>query len=116
MERQDKPDPRKEQILPVVRYSATRKAQRSADYWDYATLARALAVLASNPDDAQDQLGEATAITPRPKAWELESTKRNLGLIREAREARKEEAEWIRAIEDELQRAADAVRPAEKPT
>ena len=115
MERQDKPDPRKEQILPVVRYSASRKAQRSADYWDYATLLE-LAVLANNPDDAQDQLGEATAITPRPKAWELESTKRNLGLIREAREARKEEAEWIRAIEDELQRAADAVRPAEKPT
>jgi len=44
MERQDKPDPRKAEILPVVHYSVTRKAAKNPDYWDFATLLE-LAVL-----------------------------------------------------------------------
>jgi hypothetical protein len=33
MEMQDKPDPMQAEILPVVKYAATQKARRSADYW-----------------------------------------------------------------------------------
>ena len=40
MEMQDKVDPRQAEILPVVRYAATQKARRSADYWDYRDAAR----------------------------------------------------------------------------
>ena len=118
MELQDKPDPRQAQILPVVRYSATRKAEKAADYWDYATLLE-LAVLADDHDDADDQLSEAIGVARA--AWRSESTARNLGLIRQARHARGEDAAWIEALEAELGKAAkalavpsgEALRPAE---
>ena len=45
MEMMPKPDPRQAEILPVVRYSAARKAAKNPDYWDHATLLE-LAVLA----------------------------------------------------------------------
>jgi tetratricopeptide (TPR) repeat protein len=103
MEMQDKRDPRQAQVLPVVRYAATRKKEKAADYWDYATLLE-LAVLANDRADAQEQLGEAIAIARA--AWEVESTARNLGLIRKARLDRGEDPAWIEAIEAELSRAA----------
>ena len=107
MERQDKPDPRKEQILPVVLYSVTRKAQKNPDYWDYATLLE-LAVLGEDREAAEDNLSEATGIARF--AWEVQSTARNLGLIRKARELRNEDAAWIKVIEEKLQRAAEALK------
>jgi hypothetical protein len=108
MEQQDKPDPRKTKMLPVVQYSVLRKAATNADYWDYATLLE-LAVLGNDSDSASENLSEAVS---RARAvWEVESTKRNLGLIRKVREARGEEAGWIKTIEDDLQRAADRFKP-----
>jgi tetratricopeptide (TPR) repeat protein len=103
MEQQDKRDPRQAEVLAVVRYSATRKKERSADYWDYATLLE-LAVLADDHDDAEEHLGEA--IASARAGWELESTARNLGLIRAARLSRHEDAAWIERIEGELMRVA----------
>jgi hypothetical protein len=108
MERQDKPDPRKAQILPVVRYAATRKAERDPDYWDYATLLE-LAVLADDRDDAQDKLSDATGIAC--EAWMLESTARNLALIRKVRDARAEDAAWINDLESELLLKAARLTP-----
>jgi tetratricopeptide (TPR) repeat protein len=103
MEMQDKRDPRQAQVLPVVRYSATRKKEKAADYWDYATLLE-LAVLANDRDDSEEQLGEAIAVARA--AWEVESTARNLGLIRKARLDRGEDPGWIEELEAELLRAA----------
>jgi tetratricopeptide (TPR) repeat protein len=112
MEMQDKPDPRQAQMLPVVRYSATRKAEKNADYWDYATLME-LAVLAKDADDAENQLSEALGMARA--SWELESTARNLGLIRAVRTARGEDAEWIKGLEDQLQEGAQRIAPPAKP-
>ena len=109
MEQQEKPDPRKPRILPVVTYSVTRKAAKNADYWDYATLLE-LAVLGDDRDAVDENLAEATAYARH--AWEVQSTKRNLGLIRAAREARHEDGGWIKQIEDELERTAEALKPA----
>ena len=103
MEMMPKPDPRQAEILPVVRYSAARKAARNPDYWDHATLLE-LAVLARDADDATEKLGEALAVARA--AWELESTARNLGLIREMREGRGEDAGWIKRLEDTLKERA----------
>ncbi len=103
------PDPRQAQMLPVVRYAVLRKAAKNPDYWDYATLVE-LAVLGNDRDGAQRSL--ADAIDCARHAWEVETTKRNLGLIRGVREARHENSAWVKAIEDELQRAADALKPA----
>lgn len=106
MEMQDKPDPRQKEILPVVRYAALQRAQRpTADYWDQATMLE-IAVLAGDQDDAFTWTGHAVAAVR--EGWEAETTKRNLGLIRERREARGEDAGWIAEVENELQKAADA--------
>jgi cell division septum initiation protein DivIVA len=109
MEQQDKPDPRKARILPVVTYSVTRKAAKNADYWDYATLLE-LAVLGDDRDAADENLAEAASHARH--AWEIQSTKRNLGMIRAVRETRNEDGAWIKQIEDELDRAAEALKPA----
>jgi len=68
MEMQDKPDPRQAQLLPVVRYSATRKAEMNADYWDHATLME-LAILAKDLDDAEEQLSRLLRWRVPPGNW-----------------------------------------------
>jgi tetratricopeptide (TPR) repeat protein len=103
MEMLPKPDPRQAVILPVVRYSASRKAAKAADYWDHATLLE-LAVLARDSGDAQERLGDALAVARA--GWELETTARNLSLIREMREGRGEDAAWIKRLEDMLKERA----------
>jgi uncharacterized protein DUF4071 len=103
MEMMAKPDPRQQEILPVVRYSASRKATRAPDYWDHATLLE-LAVLARDEDDAEEKLGEALSVARA--SWELESTARNLRLIREMREGRGEDMAWLKRIEDTLKERA----------
>ena len=77
--------------------------QEAPDYWDYATLLE-LAVLARDEDDADDRLGEALAVARAP--WELETTARNLGLIRDMREGSGEEVPWIKRLEDTLKQRA----------
>jgi hypothetical protein len=112
MELQDKPDPRQAEILPVVRFAATRKAERSPDYWDYATLME-LAVLGHDDDEADKQLSEALGLARA--SWELESTGGNLAKIRKARAARGEDTSSIERLEQELLQAAQGVAPP-KPT
>lgn len=109
MEMLPKPDPRQAEMLPVVRYSAARKAAKNADYWDHATLME-LAVLARDQDDAEECLGEALAVARA--YWELETTARNLSLIREMREGRGEESDWIKQIEDMLNARAQRLEGA----
>ena len=111
MEMQDKPDPMQPKILPVVRYAATRKAAKNADYWDYATLLE-LAVLGRDAEDADNQISETLALARA--SWELESTARNLLLVREARTARGEDAAWIRKLEETLERAGQRLDPSKK--
>lgn len=111
MEMQDKPDPMQPKILPVVRYAATRKAAKNADYWDYATLLE-LAVLGRDVEDADNQISETLALARA--SWELESTARNLLLVREARTARGEDAAWIRKLEETLERAGQRLDPSKK--
>ncbi len=100
MEMMDKPPPEQAEMLPVVRYAATQKAKRSADYWDHATLME-LAVIGRDADRADEHLGDALAMVT--EAWQLETTERNLRLIRELRQKRGEDAAaWSKALEDAL--------------
>jgi tetratricopeptide (TPR) repeat protein len=99
MEMQDKPDPMQGEILPVVKYAASQKAKRSADYWDYATLLE-LAVIGRDLDDAENQLGDVLAMVTEP--WQLDTTERNLRLIRELRTGRGEDAAWVAGLEQAL--------------
>jgi hypothetical protein len=108
MELQDKRDERQAVILPVVRYSATRKAQRTPDYWDYATLME-LAVIGRDDAEAQMQLSEALGVARA--SWELESTAKNLEKLRKARAARGEDVGTIERLVQELQQAAKDMTP-----
>jgi hypothetical protein len=108
MELQDKPDPRQAEVLPVVRYSASRKAQSNPDYWDYATLME-LAVLRHDESDAERQLSEALGVARA--SWELESTAGNLAKLRKARAARGEDTASIERLEQELLEAAKEIAP-----
>jgi hypothetical protein len=102
MEMQDKPDPMQAEILPVVRYAATQKARRSADYWDYATLLE-LAVIGRDIDDVQRQLGEVLAIVnDETPSWHLKTTAEQLAMIRAGRTARGEDVGWIEEVENAL--------------
>lgn len=102
MEVQDPPDPRRFQLLPVVRYAVERRlACGSPDYWDHASLLE-LAVLARDREQAQAALRDALAAVR--EGWEVETTARNLRLIRQAREQRREEEVWAMELEEELGR------------
>lgn len=104
MEVKEPPDPAREKLIPVVRYSVERRlASGEADYWDWATLLE-LAVLAKDEEAAGEALGEAQILVREP--WEPETTVRNLRLIREVRERRGENVPWAQALETELMAAA----------
>lgn len=105
MELSDPPDPRREQLLPVVRYAVERRiSSGQPDYWDYATVVE-LAVLASDEMRAKAALGDALARVR--ETWEPETTARNLRLINDARQHRGQLAPWMRDIEKALQTLAD---------
>jgi hypothetical protein len=83
MEIRDPHDDRSREILPVVRYSVTRRlSSGNPNYWDRATLLE-LEVLGGDEAAAADALS-ATLEAIR-EVWELDTTALNLGFIREAR-------------------------------
>lgn len=104
MEVREPPDPRRDEVLPVVRYAARRRvAGGKPDYWDHATLLE-LAVLAGDEAGAVDALGNALAVVREP--WEPETTARNLRLIAEARERRGATLPWTAEVVKELEKHA----------
>ena len=97
-------DPRQAEILPVVEYSVNRRlAHKAPDYWDYATRLE-IAVLRNETDKARTSLEDA--LSSIRERWEPETTARNLRLIREARDARGIQTEWVAELEDRLSAAA----------
>jgi hypothetical protein len=105
MEIANPPDPRRLEILPVVRYAAKRRvAGGNPDYWDHATLLE-VAVLRFDEDEGTTSLSNALACV-REK-WEPETTLNNLRLIHDARAARGEnEPAWIAEAMDALEQAS----------
>lgn len=104
MELRDPPDPRRVELLPVVRYSVTRRlAEATPDYWDCATLLE-LAVLDFDEGRARDALARALATYPEP--WQPASTHATLHRLRQAREQRGQSVSWLIGLEWELSRAA----------
>lgn len=104
MEVREPPDPRREELVPVVRYAVKRRvAGGKPDYWDHATLLE-LAVLAGDEAGAGEALGNALAVVR--ESWEPETTARNLRLIREARDRRGAPVPWAAEVEKELDKRA----------
>jgi hypothetical protein len=106
MELKDKPEPQRKKLIPVVEYAVDRRiATGKPDYWDYATKLE-LAVLAGNENRAMQALGQTLAAVR--ESWEPETTARNLGLIRGARERRGENETWSEQIEKALMKKGNA--------
>jgi hypothetical protein len=100
MELKDPPDPRRQALIPVVRYAVERRiASGRPDYWDHATLVE-LAVLGRDEAGAMAALDDALAAVR--ESWEPETTARNLRLVREARERRGEPVIWAAEVERAL--------------
>jgi tetratricopeptide (TPR) repeat protein len=96
------PDPRGKALIPVVGYAVERRmAHGTPDYWDHATRLE-LAVLDNDEARARQFLGDALASAR--EGWERETTARNLRLIREARQTRRQPSPWIEEIETALLR------------
>ena len=104
MELKDPPDPRRFELMPVVTYAVERRiAVGEPDYWDHATILE-LAILAKDEQKAKSALSYALASVR--ESWEPETTARNLRLIRNTREQRRETIPWAKTIEEELERKA----------
>jgi hypothetical protein len=102
MEIKGKPDPRRIELIPVVKYSVERKiANGKPDYWDYATLLE-LSILAKDKDASFNYLSKALSLLR--ERWEGETTLRNLSTIREARERRNEPLSWTEKIENHIKK------------
>jgi uncharacterized protein DUF4071 len=104
------PDPRTEEMIPVVRYAVKRKlAKGKSDYWDLATLLE-LEVLDGNRQAASSILGNLRSAGR--ETWQIDTTVRNLSLIRKARESRGGDAGWIAELEQQLSSASQGNLPA----
>jgi len=102
MEIKRNPDPRRIDLIPVVKYSVQRKiANGKADYWDYATLLE-LAILAKDKEASFNFLSKA--LTHLREGWEGQTTLRNLRMIGKAREKRDEVLQWIKKIEESIEK------------
>ena len=87
MEIKKDPDPRRMDLIPVVKYSVQRKiAKGNPDYWDYATLLE-LAILAKDKDASFNFL--AKALTHLREGWEGETTLRNLRTYKRGKRKKK---------------------------
>ena len=106
-------DPRFDDMLPVVRYAALKRAQReTADYWDHATMIE-LAVLAEDPEQAFEWLTSAVPLVR--EEWEPERTASNLAKLRKRYERENRPADWIAEIESHLRKKAQSFRDARAP-
>ena len=105
MEVRNPPDPRRLEVLPIVRYAASRRiAAGTPDYWDHATLLE-LAILGKDENEANEHLTKALPII-RAK-WEPETTLNNLRMISNARKERnEEEPAWVADVMGALEAAA----------
>ncbi len=100
MELRDPPDPRRFDLIPVVRYSVERRlAKGTPDYWDYATLLE-LAMLAADQEKAIGALGSSLAAIR--EAFEPDTTARNLKLILEVKTKRGEDQPWMGKVVQKL--------------
>jgi hypothetical protein len=107
MELAEPPDPRREELLPVVAYSVKRRLESAkATYWDYATMLE-LAVLAGDEEGAMTALADAVAAVP--DRFQPESTVETLRRLRAARQERGPVPAWMVEVEETLQEAASTI-------
>jgi hypothetical protein len=110
MELREPPDPRLEELVPVVTYSVKRRIESTQpDYWDYATLLE-LAVLEGNEEKVMHLLPDTVAAVR--ESWEPASTLQTLRRLHLAREQRGAVPAWMTGVEQALEQAAAPTSPS----
>lgn len=98
------PDPRRHELLPVVRFSAKEATLScTTDYWDHATLTEA-AALARDGDGALAACRNALAADPLP--WQARTTLDSFRRLRAAGQPESPPPPWWWQIETELAQIA----------
>ena len=94
-------DPRKDELIPIVKYAVKQKMKNSSDYWDYATLLE-LHILDNNEEAANGILFEVIENIREP--FEPKTTANNIKMIRMNKESKELNCDWIKGIEEKLLR------------
>lgn len=103
-ELRDPPDPRRLDLIPVVRYSVERRIAKGApDYWDFATLLE-LAMLTGDEERAINALTDALAAVR--EIFEPDTTARNVGFIVDSKKKRGEFEPWMGNVVEKLRERA----------
>lgn len=88
-------DERFNEIYPVVIYAVKQKMKNSSDYWDYATLLE-LYVLKNDKENGTKILSDL--LVYKRFDWELETTVNNLKAIKESREKKGIDTQYLDEI------------------
>lgn len=88
--------------LPVVKFAAQQKlTQPRVDYWDYATVAE-LAILAGQYSEGDKYMREAIGLMPDSESFMLESTLKNLTMVRDLKLQRNQDAGPLTTLLNDL--------------
>jgi tetratricopeptide (TPR) repeat protein len=96
MEIQGPPFEQRDELLPVVAFSAKRRAEIQKDFWGYGNLLQ-MAVITRNKSAAEEAAEQALATYNGE--WQAETAAHNLRLLRENRAGQGEDVVWIGRIE-----------------
>ena len=86
----------RDELLPVVAFSAKRRAEIQKDFWGHGNLLQ-MAVITRNKSAAEEAAGQALATYNGE--WQAETAAHNLRLLREHRARQGEDVAWIGQIE-----------------
>lgn len=97
----DEPDPRLDELLPVVLFATKQRiAQTSPDYWDYATLME-LEVIAHNSKGAKEAL--LKALPHADEDWMKKTTRDTMVMLRDKWKNQGEDLVWLDEIVEGLE-------------
>jgi hypothetical protein len=92
----DEPDPRLEELLPVVLFATKQRiSQIDPNYWDYATLME-LEVIAHHPKEAKEALTKALPCADED--WMKKTTRDTMVMLRDKWREQGEDVDWLDEI------------------
>jgi hypothetical protein len=96
----DEPDPRLEELLPVVLFATKQRiSQIDPNYWDYATLME-LEVIAHHPKEAKEALTKALPCADED--WMKKTTRDTMVMLRDKWREQGEDVDWLDEIVEGL--------------
>ena len=92
-------DPRKDEVIAIVKYAVKQKMKNNSDYWDYATLLE-LHILDNKEQEANNILFDV--VENISESFQPKTTASNIKMIRINKESQNLNCSWIKGIEENL--------------